>query len=148
VSGAAPRIELSEGFRNSTTDEEKYWQNADTDFLFSVPEAGWANPVIYSETEDQMFAGLTGSGAGKYTIAIDPASPIFRTGNSRTVPLVAWKAGIATTHVTLAEPPEGAEVFFTYGWPSVSKTPSAPGEAPTGIAATLHGRGMTIFILR
>jgi len=148
VSGAAPRIVLSEGFRNSTTDEEKYWQNADTDFLFSVPGDGWADPVIYSETEDQMFAGLTGSGAGKYTIAIDPASPIFQTGRTRTVTLVAWKGGIDTDHVRLVDPPKGATIFYTYGWPSVLTEPANAGDAPTGVCATLRGYAGTLLLIK
>ena len=148
VSGAAPRFELSEGFRNSTTDEEKNWQNADTDFLFSVPEAGWANPVIYSETEEQMFAGLTGSGAGKYTIAIDPESPIFRTGRKRAVQLVAWKGGIDTNHVTLVDPPKSSTLFYTYGWPSVLTEPENVGDSPTGVRAEVAGASGFKFFVR
>ena len=148
VSGAAPRFELSEGFRNSTTDEEKYWQNADTDFLFSVPEAGWTDPVIYSETEDEMFAGLLGDGPGKYVLAVDPASPIFQTGHTRTVTLVAWKGGIDTGHVRLADPPKGATIFYTYGWPSVLTEPANAGDAPTGVRATLRGYAGTLLLIK
>jgi hypothetical protein len=138
-------------FRNANEDPNKpgaNLQNADSFFRFSVPMEEWKTAPIYSETEDEMFGGMVGTANGGYVISVDADSPFFMTGWNRTVPLVVWKGGIATAHVTLAEPPEGAEVFFTYGWPSVSKTPSPIGEAPTGISATLHGRGTTIFIVR
>ena len=49
ISGAAPRIELAGAFRNAGENPNKpeaNLQNTDTSFLFSVPEAGWADPVI------------------------------------------------------------------------------------------------------
>lgn len=104
--------------------------------------------VLVSETENEMFAGLIGAGAGKYTIAIDPASPFFRTGRTRTVTLVAWKGGVDMDHVTFAEPPEGVEVFYTYGWPSVLTEPETAGDLPTVIRANLRGYGSTVLIVR
>lgn len=148
ISGAAPRIVLDTSFRNPAADAANR-QNTDTSFLFSVPEAGWAAPVIYSETEDEMFAGLLGDGPGKYTIAIDPASPVLQTGRIRTVQLVAWQGGVDTNHVAIVEQqPKDVEVFYTYGWPSESKTPAVEGDLPTGIRAKLRGYGSTILIFR
>ena len=146
VSGAAPRIALTTAFRNESGGGNNL-QNADTAFLFSVPEAGWTDPVIYSETEDEMFAGMLGTPAANYVIDIDPESPFFRTGRTRTVTLVAWKGGVDTSHVSLLDPPAGVDVFYTYGWPSESKSPSGPGDVPTGIRATLRGYGSTMLIV-
>ena len=95
-----------------------------------------------------MFAGMNGSPAADYVIAIDPASPIFRTARTRTVTLVAWKGGIDTDHVTLVAPPQGATLFYTYGWPSVLTEPASAGDAPTGITANLVGVGGTRITIR
>jgi hypothetical protein len=147
VSGDAPRIALSQAFRNNSgSNSDK--QNADTDFVFSVPENAWTDPVIHSETEGEMFAGLLGDGAGKYTVAIDPASPFFKTSRERTVTLVAWKGGIDVSHVRLVDPPKGATLFYTYGWPSTLTEPASAGDAPTGIRATLRGKGGTILYIK
>ena len=108
VSGAAPRIALTGVFSNSSDAGDQNLQNADTSFLFSVPENGWRNPVIESENEASMFAAMNGTPAADYVIAIDPASPIFQTGHTCTVTLVAWKGGIDTGHVRLVDPPKGA----------------------------------------
>ena len=104
--------------------------------------------MIYSENEDEMFAGLLGDGPGKYVFAIDPKSPILRTARTRTVTLVAWKGGIDTGHVRLADPPKGATIFYTYGWPSVLTEPANAGDAPTGITANLVGVGGTRITIR
>ena len=151
ISGAAPRIELAGSFRNAGENPDKpgaNLQNADTAFLFTVPEDGWKDPVIYSENEDGMFAGLTGSGAGKYTIAVDPKSPFYKTAHKRTVTLVAWKGGIDTAHVTLLDPPKSTTLFYSYGWPSVLEEPENAGDPPTGIRATLRGYAGTLLILK
>ena len=147
ISGAAPRIELAASFRNSRN-EAAYLQNADTSFLFTVPEDGWKNPVIYSEAEEGMFAGMLGDGAGGYVLAIDPNSPIFWTGRIRTVTLVAWKGGIDTNHVTLVEPPKSATLFYSYGWPSVLDEPENVDDLPTGIRAKVPGTGAFRLFLR
>lgn len=147
VSGESPRIVLAEYYRNVSTNAVDL-QNDDTRFVFSVPEEGWRDPVIYSENEDESFAGLLGSGPGKYAIEIDPKSPILRSGRTRTVQLVAWKGGIDTDHVTLVAPPQGATLFYTYGWPSVLTEPASAGDAPTGITANLVGVGGTRITIR
>jgi hypothetical protein len=95
-----------------------------------------------------MFAGLLGDGPGKYVLAVDPASPIFQTGHTRTVTLVAWKGGIDTSHVRLVDPPKNATLFYSYGWPSVLEEPENPGDAPTGIRATLRGFAGTVLIVK
>ena len=148
VSGAAPRIALTGVFSNSSDEGDKNLQNADTSFLFSVPAEGWRNPVIESENEASMFAAMNGTPAADYTIAIDPASPIFQTGHTRTVTLVAWKGGIETSRVSFVAPPKGATLFYTYGWPSTLLAPANVGDAPTGIRATLRGYAGSILILR
>ena len=147
ISGAAPRIELAGWFRNSRN-EAGYLQDSDTSFLFTVPEDGWKDPVIYSESENEMFAGMLGAGPGKYTIAVDPKSPFYKTAHKRTVTLVAWAGGIDTNHVTLLPPPRTTTVYYTYGWPSVLTEPATAGDLPTGIRATLRGWGGTILIFR
>ena len=150
VSGDAPRIAVSQAFRNNSgSNSDK--QNADTDFVFSVPENAWTDPVIHSETEGEMFAGLLGDGAGKYTIAIDPASPFFRTSKEKAVTLVAWKGGIDTSHVGLVDPPKNATLFYTYGWPTAApdpENPPAPDAVPTGIGATLRGFAGTLLLIK
>ena len=151
VSGSAPRIALTGVFSNSSDAGDQNLQNlqnADTSFLFSVPENGWRNPVIESENEASMFAGMNGSPAADYAIAIDPKSPILRTARTRTVTLVAWKGGIDTSHVMLVDPPQGATIFYTYGWPSVLAEPANAGDAPTGITANLVGVGGTRITIR
>ncbi|MBQ6339509.1 MAG: hypothetical protein IJI36_10215, partial [Kiritimatiellae bacterium] len=148
VSGAAPRIALTGVFSNSSDDGDKNLQNADTSFIFSVPPEGWRTPVIESENEESMFGAMNGTPAADYVIAIDPNSPIFKTGRIRTVTLVAWKGGIDTNHVTLVAPPQGATLFYTYGWPSVLTEPASAGDAPTGIAANLVGVGGTRITIR
>ena len=147
VSGESPRIVLTGAFRNYD-DTAGNAQNDDTRFLFTVPEEGWEDPVIYSENEDEMFAGLLGDGPGKYVFAIDPKSPILRTARTRTVTLVAWKGGIDTGHVRIVDPPKGATIFYTYGWPSVLTEPANAGDAPTGITANLVGVGGTRITIR
>jgi len=144
ISGAAPRIELAASFRNSRN-EAAYLQNADTSFLFTVPEDGWKSPVIYSETEEGMLAGMLGDGAGGYVLAIDPESPVYRAGRTRTAQLVAWKGGIDTNHVTLVEPPKSTTLFYTYGWPSVLDEPENDGDLPTGVKAEVS-RSFRLFL--
>ena len=148
VSGAAPRIALTGVFSNSSDAGDQNLQNADTSFLFSVPENGWRNPVIESENEASMFAAMNGTPAADYVIAIDPASPIFQTGHTCTVTLVAWKGGIDTGHVRLVDPPKGATIFYTYGWPSVLTEPANAGDAPTGVRATLRGYAGTLLLIK
>ena len=147
ISGAAPRIELAGSFRNSR-DATGYRQDSDTSFLFTVPEDAWKDPVIYSENEDGMFAGMLGAGPGKYTIAVDPKSPFYKTAHKRTVALVAWKGGIDTSHVTLVDPPKTTTLYYTYGWPSVLTEPANAGDAPTGVRATLRGYGGTLLLIK
>ena len=148
VSGDAARIELSDALSNSSDAGAENRQNADTTFLFSVPEESWAEPVISSENEASMFAAMNGDGAGGYVVGVDPKSPFFQTPHKRTVTLVAWKGGIDTSHVTLLDPPKSTSIFYTYGWPSVLAEPEHAGDAPTGIRATLRGYGGTMLILR
>ena len=82
-----------------------------------MPKESWSDPAVYSESEGERFAGLLGSGAGRYTIALDPASGAFLREGTHLVQLVAWKGGVDTNHVSLLPAPENAEILWTYGWP-------------------------------
>jgi len=64
VSGAAPRIELTTAFRNSS-DAAASLQNADTAFLFTVPKDGWADAAISSDAASEAFGGMLGGGEGR-----------------------------------------------------------------------------------
>ena len=147
-SGAAPRLTATQSFRNESTAAANL-QNADTTFLFSVPARGWAAAPLYAEySSSEKFGGLLGDGSGGYVIAVDPESPAFTAGGTRTVQLVEWRSGIDTTHVRFAaEQPEGVTLAWTYGWPSTLTEPENEGDAPTGVKATLQGRGSKRTIL-
>ncbi|MBQ3809868.1 MAG: hypothetical protein II839_03525, partial [Kiritimatiellae bacterium] len=147
VSGAAPRIVLSTSFRNADEDSNKpgaNLQNADTAFLFTVPKEGWAEPAISSESATEAFGALRGDGAGRYVLSLDPKSPAFKRAGDHAVQLLAWAGGVDTNHVALAPAPENAEVFWTYGWPSVRTAPASAGDAPTGVRAVIHGANLSI----
>ena len=147
-SGAAPRLAATESFRNEST-AEAYLQNADTTFLFSVPAAGWAAAPLYAEySSAEKFGGLLGTGEGAYVIAVDPESPAFTAGGTRTVQLVEWRSGIDTAHVRFADDlPEGATLSWTYGWPSTREEPENAGDAPTGVKAVLVGSAPRTILL-
>ena len=84
---------------------------------------------------------MLGTGEGGYVIAVDPESPAFTAGGTRTVQLVEWRSGIDTAHVRFGEQPEGVALAWTYGWPSTLDAPESEGDAPTGVKATLVGHG-------
>ena len=139
-SGAAPRLTATASFRNEST-AEAYLQNADSYFLFSVPARGWSAAPLYAEySSAEKFGGMLGTGGGGYVISVDPESPAFTAGGTRTVQLVEWRSGIDTTYVRFADDlPEGATLSWTYGWPSTLAEPENEGDAPTGVKAVLVG---------
>ena len=147
-SGAAPRLTATQAFRNDSTAEANL-QNADTTFLFSVPRNGWAAAPLYAEyNTSEKFGGMLGTGEGGYVIAIDPESPAFASAGKHIVQLVEWRSGIDTTHVRFADNiPAAATLSWTYGWPSTLDAPENEGDAPTGVKATIVGRGKLTMIL-
>jgi hypothetical protein len=147
VSGETPRIILSGSFHN-LDDTAENAQNDDSRFLFTVPEPGWTNAVIESANEDEVFAGLLGSGAGRYVLEIDSASPALHSPKTRNVQLVAWKGGVATNNVDVSVQPRNVDIVYTYGWPTAPKANPAAGEIPTGIRAVIRGDGGTLIIFK
>ena len=143
VSGAAPRIALTAAFRNGS-DAAANLQNADTAFLFTVPKTGWAEPAVSSDSATEAFGAMLGDGAGRYVISLDSKSPAFKRAGDHVVQLVSWAGGVDTNHVAIAPAPENAEVFWTYGWPSVRISPASAGDAPTGVRAVIHGANLSI----
>ena len=49
--------------------------------------------------------------------------------------------------LTVAEPPDQAELLWTYGWPTAPKENPAAGEAPTGVRAVLHGANRLLLLI-
>ena len=146
--GAAPRLTATASFRNEST-SAAYLQNSDSTFLFSVPRAGWDDAPLYAEySSSEKFGGMLGDGEGGYVLAIDPESPAFKAAGTHAVQLVEWRSGIDTTHVRFADNlPEAATLSWTYGWPSTLAEPENEGDAPTGVKATIVGRGKLTMIL-
>ena len=148
IKGASSRLTATESFRNHSTDEA-YLQNADSYFLFSVPRNGWSAAPLYAEySSAEKFGGMLGTGGGGYVIAIDPESPAFKAAGTHTVQLVEWRSGIDTNHVWFAtQQPENTTLSWTYGWPSTLAEPENEDDAPTGVKATIVGRGKLTMIL-
>ena len=151
-SGASPRLEANESFRNESSVE---WdlQNTDSTFLFSIPRNGWtAAPLHATYSSSEKFGGLLGGGAGVYAFRVDEASNVLKAPSTRTVQLIEWYSGIDTNHVKFAaQQPENVTLSWTYAWPSTRSVPLNPGDAPTGIKATIIGTGKyepTLFIVK
>jgi len=153
ISGAAARLRVGYYYRTYNDDQDKMLN--DVDFVFSVPLRGWKNPgdaPVYAEyergTDDKKkFAYRSPVGDGKIVLSVDRKSPLLRSGRTRRVQLLEWKAGIDTENVRFEEC-TGVRMYYTYGWPSVRTEPESNDEIPTGVAADVTGLGATIIRLR
>ena len=154
VSGAAPRIVLTESFRNASTNAVDL-QNDDTRFVFTVPVEGWAAaPILSDSAAAEPFAALLGDGAGRYVFSVDPKSPLVQTPRTRIVRLADWRAGIDERHVSLEEGRlengvRYARLYYVYGWNERTERTEPDGdELPTGIRAEIRGIAGTLLIFR
>ena len=132
---------------------------SDFEIAFNVPKSrsawkvGADTPLLgtYAKGTDvtKPFAyRSTATTAGKVVVTVDPRSELLQTGRNRDgVQLVEWTAEIDTGNVVLRSLPGKAELYYTYGMPSVRTEPLYEGEPPTGVAANLRGQGATVIIV-